>query len=78
MKERAIELMKRKGIKDAERVLDELMDSGTMTHYDLCKYVAREEFHHRAVKFPKRKPMVLVREISADLSISERTIRRML
>ena len=78
MKEQVIEILRAKGIKGADVVLNELEGAGILTHYDFCKYVAREEYFRRAAKYPKRSSRKLMQSIADELQLSEATIRRAL
>ena len=78
MKEQAIERMKAKGITNADAVLDELERSGAITHYDLCKYVARELWVERCAKYPHRTPTDIAKDVAHECRIGFSTLRRTL
>lgn len=78
MKEKVIAIMRDKGIQNPDRVVEELVSSGVMTHYDLCKYVGREEFFRLAMRYPSRTERWILERISVELSLSESTLRRAL
>ena len=78
MKEQVIEILRAKGIKGADVVLNELEEAGILTHYDFCKYVAREEYFRRAAKYPKRSSREIISDIAAQYDVSFNTVRRTL
>jgi len=78
MKEEAIERMKAKGIHDAETVLLELERSGAITHFGLCKYVARERWLERVTRYPHRTPTDIAKDVAHECSIGFSTLRRSL
>ena len=78
MKEQAIERLRAKGLNSAEDIVEELFRTGALTHYALSKYVGREMWLERMVKFPRKTPTDIANEVAQECSISPTTLRRSL
>ena len=76
MKKEVIERLRQKGMNTAEQVVDELVKSGALTHYALSKYVGREMWLERMVKYPARTPTEIAKEVARECAISPTTLRR--
>ena len=78
MRQKVADILRAKGIANADAVLNELECAGILTHYDLCKYIAQEEYFKRAVKYPNRSNRDLIHDIADELQLSPATVRRAL
>ena len=78
MRDKAIDILRSKGVKDPEGAVNELMRSGALTEYDLCKYVAVEMWHERLVRYPDKAPTTIIKEVADACHLGENTLRRML
>ena len=77
-KDKLLQILRDKGIHTAEQAVEELMATGALSHYAVCKYVGRAMWLDRLARFPRRTPTEILKDVARECDLSSSTLRRSL
>jgi hypothetical protein len=76
MKKDVIAILKAKGLDTPEQVIEELVNTGVLTGFDMSKYLARHEFLKLSFGVPA--PTQILKDVAHKHNLGHSTLKRML